>query len=637
MAPKNSTPSPNKQLILDATQAYRAEAEEARRDRLARNRLNWNVYYGNIDFSYKQEGQSAEHLPKLAIASEQVRAFVKKALVSFGDWYQVKTGAQYPLTPEQIRALMNRFLDKVVVARNTFQPIETIIANAVMQGLLESLIVLKVHGGLQGEKVFKVEPGEPLAGLPPRLHVEGTNLWRLRVDIIPTEDYFPDPTGRGLYKLHRVERDFIDVLEMAEAGLYDMRVVNMLDDDYSREAAHDKTRNARQRNQNEAKKPRNRRRVVLTEGWGTILGPDGRPVHKDVVWCVANDKYVIRAPEPFPFWHGEDPFVVAPLLQNPHTVWSKALYDDVASLNIAIDELYNLILDGGLASVWGVRQVRENWLVDPRQISGGIPQNATLAVNDEAPVDGKVVEVVASGKVPPEAMGVLQLTVQEANAAGLMNDLRVGTLPGKNVKATEVMSADQSSNTMMDSLTSELERNIISPLLHKSWFTILQFADDLPAEDVAEALGTNAAFMLSRLAPAERYAALARAEFKVIGLSGTITKARDFQKFMAMMQATAMNPILMQAFVTKMSPEKALTAMYRMLNLNPSDFEMSEEEMQQVPDRVLQMAVLNNLVGGKGGGAGKSQSPDGMDRSQPNEARAQASGHVEGEANYGST
>lgn len=616
--------------IIQVTESYKHEAEFARRDRIAKNRLNYNVYYGKIDWSYKQAGQSTEHLPKMAIASEQVRAFIKKALVAFGNWYSVTVPPNYPLKQEQVMALMKRFLDKVVVNRNMTQPIETIIANAVMQGLMESMIVLKIHGAKSGEKVFRVEPGNPVAGLPPRLVKEGQSMWRLRIDTIPTEDYYPDPTGRNLYKLHVVERDFFDVMEMAEEGVYDKAVLSKIDEDFEREPTQ--KRLAMQRNQNESTNPRNRRRIVITEGWGTILGTDGKPLHKDVVWAIANDKYLIRKPEPFPLWHGEDPFVSAPLIQNPHTVWSKALYDDVMSLNIALDELYNLILDGGISSVWGVRQVRENWLADPRQISGGIPQNATLLLNDSAPIDGKVVETVSTGKIPPESIAILNLTAQELNAASLSNDLRQGAIPAKNTKATEAMLADQSANVMMDSISSELERNIIAPALRKAWFTILQYADDIPGEDVVESIGLNAAFTLSRMSPAERYVALARAEFKVNGLTGTITRARDFQKMVAMMSMIVQNPILMESFVRRASGDKILDTMFKMLNINPADLELTEEEKAMMQDKINNMALLGQLQK-----PGTPQSSDGTDRSLPNEARAQTSGAVESGMNFGNT
>lgn len=618
--------------IIKIANSYKQEAEFARKDRIIKNRLNWNVYYGKIDWSYKQEGQSTEHLPKLAVAAEQVRAFIKKALTAFGKWYSVEVPKDYPLAPQQVMALLERYLDRVVVARNKTQPIETIIANAVMQGLMESLIILKVHGGRSGEKVYRVEPGDPVAGLPPKLVTDVDGMWRLRIDTIPSEDFYIDPTGRNLYRIHEVERDFADVLEMAEEGVYDMKVLDGIDEDFSRQESV-QVRRPSQRNQNYAPTPSNRRRIVIAEGWGTILGPDGRPIHKDVVWAVANGKYLIRKPEPFPLWHGEDPFVVAPLIQNPHTEWSKALYDDVANLNIAIDELYNLILDGGISSVWGVRQVRTSMLEDERQISGGIPQNATLVLNETAPSDAKVVEIVASGNVPAEALAVMNLTTQEHNAASLANDLRQGAIPTKNVKATEVMAADQSANVMMDSISSEIERNVIDPLLRKAWFTIIQYADEISAEDVVEIIGLQAAYAFARMSPAERYVALARVGFKANGIAATTARARDFQKLMAGVQLATTNPLLLESFVRRFSADKLLDTMFKMLNINPDDMSLTPEEQAQITDKIQNMAALQGIAGGAS--AKTVGVPDGTDRSLPNEARAETSSNLEADMNHG--
>src|SRR6185437_743271 len=125
---------------------------------------------------------------------------------------------------------------------------------------------------------------------------------------------------------------------------------------------------------------------------GTLIGPEGEVIAENVICTVANKKYLIRAPEPNPFWHGETPFITAPLIRVPFSVWHKALYDGPAQLNFAINELFNLMLDGGIASVWGIKQLRANFLADPKQASGGIQQGTTLVVNDSLPEGAKVLE-----------------------------------------------------------------------------------------------------------------------------------------------------------------------------------------------------------------------------------------------------
>lgn len=581
--------------IVQVIRAYKREAEAARRTRMAKNRINWQVYMGEQDWSYKQEGQSTEFIPKLAEAADQFCAYAKRALTQFGDWFSIDAPRVSALTGDQLRELLKYQLTEILVARNKYQHISVIISNALKMGLLESLIVLKVHGFRVKNSRYYAEPGSNT------LKESVRRPWRLRMDIVPTEDYYPDPTGRNLYEIHSVERDLADVIEMAEAGLYDKKIIETVHEDFEKE---DYQRKRARKGQDQADTPKFRRRCVIDECWGTILSEDGLVEHENIVSAVMNDKYLIRAPEKNPFWHGESPFVVGRLVQTPDTVWSKAMYDDAAQLNIALNELFNLILDGGIAEVWGVRQVRTDWLEDPRQVAGGIPQGATLAVKGDAPVNGKVVEKVSEGSVPANAMQVYSLVDREGQAASLMNDIRMGFLPPRAVKATEVVATEQSTGNVMDSIVSDIETEVIACGLKKAMLCSLQFSDQLIGGEVIDAIGNEAAFELWSMTPAERFAMFSGSKIKVFGLSATMARARDFQKIMALMQAVITNPLLMQSFVQKFSPDKTLETMLKSLNINPESLYQSPEELAALPARLAQLPMLASLVN-PGGGAGK--------------------------------
>jgi hypothetical protein len=490
---------------------------------------------------------------------------------------------------------MRRYLDNVVVARDKTESFASLMGKSTLQGLFESLIVLKVHGYSTTDNTFQMEPGNLLAGIAPRLTPTTQKSWKLRIDLIPTEDYLPDPTGRNLYEIHRVERDYVDVLEMAEAGIYDMKVVEQLDLDYSKEQKD--ARLARHRGQNETKNAVKRRRVCLEEMWGTILDEEGIPIHKNVVMTVANDKYIIRQPTPNPFWHGESPIIAAPIIAIPHSVWGKAFYDHTSMLNIVINELVNLIIDGGISSVWGIREVRADMLEDPKQITNGLPQNATLVIKADAPIDAQAVKASVAGKVPPEAMAVLNLITREHDASAMTNDTRMGFLPQRQVKATEIQSADQSHSMLLDSFAGDLEKNVIEPTLRKSWLTILQHADDLDKEEVIDAIGVEAAFAMSRMGKAARFAMFATGmNFRASGLSATLGKARDFQKLMALMQSVQSNPILTESFLRRFDGDVALDTLVRSLNINPESYEMDEAAKAEASERTARMGQIAQVM-----------------------------------------
>lgn len=589
----NSTSSTDDQNLLKIVNEYRRESEEARRNRIVLNKRNWEMYYGRQDWSHKQEGQSTEVLPKVGGAVEQFSAFTKRALTQFGDWFSVDTPKASPLTPSQARALMKLYLDNVMVSPNQHQQFSTIITNSVKAGLLESLLIIKVHGMKVRENVFKDNNG--------KLEKSTREVWRPRVDIVPSEDYYPDPTGRRLYDIHRVERDLVDVQEMARQGIYDQSVVDQITEDFSKKFDYD-ARRAAQRNQNESTSPAFRKRVVIDECWGTIIGLDGKVIQQDGVCAIANEKYVIRKPEPNPRWHGRCPILAVPLIQVPFSVWGRALYDQASSLNQALNELFNLMLDGGIASVWGVRQVRTDWLSDPRQVAGGIPQNATLAVNENVPIGGKVVEQVSTGVVPPDAINLFNMADREFQSASLVNDIRLGNLPQRATKATEIVEASSNSSAMVDAFAADLEREFIEPALEMIFLDIMQNADDLAADSVVEAIGTDAAFTLSRMSPARRFSIFAgQSKFKAYGVSGTLGKAKDFQKVMGIMQAIATNPMLLQAFMSKFSGDKALDFIFKSLNIDPNTLLNTPEEEASKEQRMQQMMQLQQSMGGQGG------------------------------------
>lgn len=607
--------------VIQAVMQYAQEAEDARIDRMRDNKRNRDAFLGRQDFSHKVAGQSREFLPKVPVSVEQMAAFVKRGLIQFGDWFSVDLdrSLESVVTPQQVAHVLKVFLENLWDRNNVSVQVATIISDAVKVALLESLMIVKVHGGYHRARKFHVEPGEltvdvntgKLDRAEKKLGIHEVDEWRLRIDLVRAEDYLPDPTGNGLYEIHRVERDLHEVLEAAASGLYDERVVKeLIAKDYPR--PDDEKRSDQARNQTEATTPSFRKRVVLDEFWGTILNSDGTVAYENIVCTIANGKYLIRPPEPNPFWHQESPFVVAPLVRVPWSVWHKALYDHASSLNLALNEMFNLMLDGGISAVWGIKQVRLDDMDDPNQVSGGIQQGMTIAVKSTLPIGGKVVETVSDGQVPQDAMAIFEFLNREFTMAAMTNELKLGSLPGKEVRATEVMEASSSQAVTLDGILADVEASFITPMLRKAFLTLLQNADSIPERDMLATTSKRLALILMRSAPAERYALFAGGiRFRAHGLSATMARARDFQRMMALMQASTSNPLLFQAFAQKFSPAKILDRMMKALNINPEDIEMDPEEAKALPGNLAALPSIVQLLGGPQPGAQGGQRANG--------------------------
>lgn len=584
--------------VIRAIDDCYTEALDAKRWRLERNETNRQVFLGQQDFSYKVAGQSSEFLPKTSVAVQQFSSFFKRAMTQAGpDWYEITPPRASPLDGGQCKRLMTMFLDDCLLNDNVRGSVHNAIADGAILASTESLAIFKVHGNLVDEI---------------RMREEGYRkgqIWKLRVDCIPFESYFPDPSGKGLYEIHESERDLWEVEERAKEGLYDEAAVAKLTESMRLDQEGD--REEKGKGQSEYTPPKRRHKVVIREFWGTLLDGKGKVIMKNCFAAVGNERFVIRSPMLNPFWHGESPFVCGAVLRVPFSVHHKALFDEAADLNLALNELFNLLLDGGLASVWGITQLRRDYLEDPDQASDGIPQGECLVVSQNLPPGEKVLERVDDGKVPQDGFAMYEAINREFVQAALSNELRLGQLPGKEVRAAEVVTAEQSTSATLDGIAGDIERNIMVPLLRKSLFLVLQFLDHTPIEDLASAVGDQGVMSLLQMDAKARFATFSAASLRVRGLSAVLERARNFQKLMAFVQVVTTNPILLQAFFTKYDPAAVVAYMLKMLQLDPSDFARAgREEQSDMALEMQRLPIFQQLLSQRGEGQGGPNNPN---------------------------
>jgi len=616
---------PEDEQIIRATYCYREEAYIAKRERMIQNRTNFDTYNQKGDFSHKKRGQSREFLPKQALAVEQISSFFHQALLDIGEWFSVdaEPGAKkQAFTPHEMKVLMKRQLEKTHFDQK--------IVDALKLGLLGSLCNLKVHGRWVDKANFYTEPYlDPDGLMRKQLYRAAKKVWQLEVSTFRHEDWFPDPTGDGLFHIQQIEMDLHKVKELSRGpnALYDEEVVNKITGGF--EDMEQVARKARETGQNQTFTSY-RKRVRLWECWGTIIDPStGEVLYRDVTWTVANDRYLIQRPRPYPFWHGSHPFISEPIVRTPHSVWHKALMDAPTQLNLALNEAFNLALDCGIMAAFGIRQLHTDWLADETKVADGIAQGDTLEVNERCPPGMKVMESVQTGTLSPEFLQMFNLANQEFNLSAITNDLRMGALPQRQVKATEVVEASQTITSMFTGIAKVLENNLIVQTLMKVWLTIAQNMDDLDSEEVQALLGKERALALAAMSPEDRFAQTASGiKFKVFGVSLILSKMKDFKKLTSLLQTIAGNQGLMEAFIKKYDMEKLLTEIMTALDIDAEKLETTPEEQAamagaakpgqpgsapQGPDMQSQIAQVSGM-NNDGGSAGGPQ--PGMPQSQ---------------------
>lgn len=566
-------------LIKFAT-TCKMEAEEAKFSRMEQNKENFSAYHMEHDFSHKRKGQSTEVLSKPRMTVEQAKSFFQQALADLGDWFKIELRENVSpeelmlIRPEEAMKLLNYQFEKL----NYFGHV----GDFVQSGLLGALIITKTHGKLVPKPKFKsVTKGKGKDKVKNVVMVED-KTWRLDYSTVRQEDYYPDPTGAGLYEIETFEMDFHEVLALSEGdnAIYDKSVVEQLsrtyagdaerDDDISRETGQDVPRS------------QSRPRVRIMEFWGTILNSKGEIAHENTVMTIANDKFVIRKPTPNPLWHQQSPYTKTPVMSLVNSVWPISLMDAAVKHNHTMIELMNLILDAAFKKVHAPSQIRIKDLVDPSQVSDGIPPGTKLKVKSSLPPGAKVMETLEDSNVPAESINVLNLLQQEYNTSSLSSDLRSGVLPDRAVKATEVVEQSQSITSVFQGISKNIEIGQITKEIELGWMTIAQNLDQISKEELVSLFGNERGLEMSQLDPQDVFVQSVNGfRFKVFGISQTLSKAQDFRKLTTMLQTISGSDVLIEEFIKKYDFGKLLGEIMAALSIDKMKLEIPASQQEQ--------------------------------------------------------
>lgn len=587
--------------------ACRDEADEAKRDRMSRNKNNYDMFHLRHDFSHKTAGQSTEVLSKQSMAVETIRSFFQQALVDIGDWWTAETqtpgdDVNMPIRAHEITKLTNHFLEKGKYYSH--------VGNSVQSALLASLAISKTYGQMRAKPKFIVKSKGKGKNYRRVLEKVDNKSWELAFSTVRAENYYPDPTGKGLYEIEEMWPDYHEVLSLAEGddAIYEMSKVNNLGLEGVTETVDDADK-ARETGQNTSDGS-HRPKIKLTEFWGDVIDPStGKLCYENYVITVANDQEVIRK-EPNPLWHQERPYASSPLTEVANSVWHKALMDAPSEHNRALIELYNLFVDAAMKQVHAVSQLRKDMLDNPAQVADGITPGTTLAVNSMLPVGGKVLESLTQVQVPPDAFNIFNLMNQEFNASALTSDLRQGVMPFRAVKATEVVEASQTITSVFQGIAKNFEARQIMRELELAWKTTAQNWDRIDKETFKSLFGPERGEELSQLSPEDVFAATVNGiKFRVYGVSMTLSKGQDYQKLTQMLQVIGSSPAIMEEYVKKYDLGKTLGEILTALDIDKYKLEIpiavqntmapeaqegapveSPDQMSQVPSPMEEMA-----------------------------------------------
>lgn len=547
--------------------ALKDEADEGKRSRMLLNRDNYAMYQLEHNFAHKIEGQSREVLSKTRNATESSKAFFQQALADLDDWFRITArdgtdGTAMPIRPAEAQKMLGYMLKKADYFSH--------VGASTQSGLLGSLAISEVGGVMLPKPKFKTKAEGRGKAYKKHVVVSDEKTWELRFHNVRQEDYYPDPTGDDLYRIREsmVDLHVIKALSKGDDAIYDKEAMTDLKGWGATDLQED--RKALETGQ-DVVQPR-RPRVRITEFWGTIVDDQtGDIISENCVMTLANRQVVIREPTENPLWHQKTPLIAAALIEVANSVWGIAMMDAGTKHNRSLIELFNLMLDSAMKSVWGVNQIRTDVLDDVTQITDGIRWGTNLKVSTALPIGGHVLEPVITGEISGEVLNMFNLLNQETLTSMKTNDLRMGAQSMRAVKATEVVAQENSITSEFQGIAKNFEEKKIQPELELAMWTICQNWDRIDVEVFVSLFGRERGEQLAQLEPQEVFVATINGmRFEVFGISLTLRRQADFRKWTTLLQTIGASEVMIEAFLQDYSFSKLLGEIMTSIDLNKS-------------------------------------------------------------------
>jgi hypothetical protein len=568
------------QILMD----YKNVGLEARRsghsDRESTWDANIDAYWSRYETKEKAEWQAQESLPEVQNNVDRFAASVRSALMSRADWYTVDDPT------DRAGALMQhvkKFVDILLAESGTNASGQPINFEHTFGQVVKSGALMAMAGGVTFD---------------PRSR-------RVKVSAIDPRELVYDPTGRGLFRVRTYEMDHHELLELAQTEddsgneVYDVDAIMELESGANEEGRDD---NARITGTETVDEGTGRKPIVIDEFLCDIVNADGELVGKNQLVIMANERVIIRGPEPNPFWHGHDWIVFAPAISVPFSVYGRSFVEGFRQLVATFTEMTNLILDAAFVDALRMFMMYPDALDDPSEAQDWWPGKMFLA-DEDWPPGQDFVKSIDAGRLGSGSVQVWQSIQGMVRDAASQNELSMGQIPPKgDITATEISSVDVHQSELVRSIAKDTEDLWLSPMLELVWMTGLQHFD--PKKDVALAaeLGDEVSSMLSNQREDFKKK---RFRFQAHGITGTLKRNERLRNMISVLGLLSQNEMMAQAFLKRFSIDKILEEIMMDAGVEIAKIEKSDIEKKLE----AQQAMAAGAAGGQIPGAPGARPP----------------------------
>jgi hypothetical protein len=550
------------QILLDYKNVSREAKESGLSDRNTQWDANWDAYWSRYETKEKAEWQAQETLPEIQNNVDRFTASIRGALMARGEWYTIED----PLKrfPTKLMEYIQKFIDLLLAESGLNASGQTIGFDHCFGQVVKSGALMAMSMSVTWDEKRR----------------------RVRVSPVDPRELGYDPTGRGLFRVRTYEMDWHELEELAQlqddAGdtVYDVEAIDRLQSAADEEGRDDKARSSGTETVDEGT---GRKPVVIDEFLCDIVDREGTLVGRNQLIMVANEREIIRGPEPNPFWHGQDWIIFAPTISVPFSVYGRSFVEGFRQLVNTFVEMTNLILDAAFIDALRMFMIWADALDDPSEAHDWWPGKMFVA-DEDWPAGQDFMKAIESGRLGTGSVQVWQALQAMVRDGSSQNELSMGQIPPKgDITATEISSVDSHQSELVRSIAKDTEDLVLSPGLELVWMTGLQHFDPIKDVAIASELGEDLTRMLTSQREGFRRR---RFRFQAYGITGTIRRNERLRNLLGILGILGQNEMMVAAFMKKYSIERVLEEILADAGIDThriekSDLEQRMERQQQ--------------------------------------------------------
>lgn len=537
-----------KNETVSAHLALKEDSKRARLPRMEEWNKNWNLYNNYYNFRAKAEWQSKVPLSRVNTSVRFAAKLFKKGLVGSRDFYSTKGYGQ-------VGKLLSPHIHKIAKYHLEVGKFASRYYTALVSGMLSTPVIMKIYPRMveveEPESSLFPNKGGPAYNLarPKGRNVVGEILGsaggrrkkRLRIMFDPCSAYdiHFDPYGGNMYLIHDIDMDYHEFESMVNS--YEGRamgwnpdICTMVQGDYGYPYEEEVAEAARKGQTVVHSSVDYRKRVRLSEFWGTLCSEKGAIMFRDGYHVVVNEKYLGVSPRPIRLPGKKWPYVWSGIIEKPFSTWHQTMVENVSGIQVMLTELVNLILDANLYASLDAYELDIDQVYDPYEFKDGVfPGRTYKKRGGGMPNATPMIRNVQLGQMPPQILEVFQaLNMEYQNNFGFES---LNPTKGKK-SATQAAQEAQQSTQFLSDIARDQEEDFIEPMLDKVYDYVIAYQRDLGDPVLTDILGDEAATQAQIYLnnnDYRKYLEYAPIKFQADGMSRIAQRMKELDKVMA--------------------------------------------------------------------------------------------------------